>query len=63
MQNKIDECPKCKADLTGVPIPEEHKQYFGDATHFSRRISIYDLKRDRTTKYKCPDCGHEWSRI
>ena len=26
-------------------------------THFSRRIGIYSMERDRTTFYKCPDCS------
>jgi hypothetical protein len=30
-------------------------------SRFGRQIGIYDINRDRTTKWKCPDCGHEWS--
>jgi len=25
-------------------------------------IGIYDRDRDRTTHWKCPDCGAEWER-
>lgn len=57
-----DRCPLCRADLTGSPIPKEDQELFGGATHFSLKISIYDLSRDRTTHYRCPDCGGEWER-
>lgn len=29
---------------------------------WSRRISLYDISHDRTTAYRCPDCGHEWPK-
>jgi hypothetical protein len=54
-------CPLCQADLTGAPIPVEDWEDFG-GTHFSRAIAIYDQNRDRTTHYRCPDCGGEWER-
>lgn len=31
-------CPKCKADLTGEPIPERSRHLFGNSTHFSKVI-------------------------
>lgn len=57
-----DRCPHCDADLQGMEIPEEARYNFGGATHFSRRINVYDWNRDRTTHYRCPDCGKEWPR-
>jgi len=51
------ECPKCKADLRQKPPP--HYRGRGD---LSRVIGIYDRDRDRTTHWKCPDCGAEWER-
>ncbi len=53
-------CPKCNADLRGEPIPEKDREMFGGHTHFLKVISIYNRDRDRTVKWKCPDCGHEW---
>ena len=59
-----EHCPHCQADLTGAPIPQESrdKGYYGSATHYSRKIGIYDGLRDRTVKWKCPDCLQEWDR-
>lgn len=58
------ECPLCSADLRGKPIPQKHidKGYYGDATHFSRVIGIYDQASDRTVAWRCPDCSGEWNR-
>lgn len=54
-----DACPHCKADLRDKLIPDDAREYFGNATHYSRRISIYDRERDRTVGWRCPDCGGE----
>lgn len=35
----------------------------GLENRWSRRISIYNLNKDMTDKYRCPDCNHEWSRF
>ena len=61
--SKPDKCPQCGADFQGKPIPAEDQHLFGGETHFSRRISIYSREPDRTTHYKCPDCGHVWERV
>lgn len=57
-----DKCPHCGADFKGAEIPEKDRPMFGNHTHFSRRISIYDMDKDRTTHYQCPDCKHTWAR-
>lgn len=54
-----ESCPHCGVDLQGKPIPEEHRHLFG-ATHFSRKIALYNDKKDCTVAYLCPDCGKEW---
>lgn len=54
-------CPKCGMELRGDPIPEASRHKYG-ATHFGREIAIYDMDRDRTVAYRCPDCGHGWKR-
>lgn len=56
------ECPACKADLRGSEIPEEHREAYGGETHLSHVIGIYSTELDRTTHWRCPDCGHEWER-
>lgn len=72
-------CPKCKADLAGDLIYDTFLAKHGDkqkaleaaemygATEtegrWGREIALYDMVRDRTTAYKCPDCGHLWERL
>lgn len=29
---------------------------------WGRQVGIYDVFKDRTVRWKCPDCDHEWSR-
>lgn len=54
-----ENCPHCGAQLQGDPIPEQSRHLFG-ATHFSRKIGVYDTYKDRTVEYQCPDCGQRW---
>lgn len=61
MENNLEFCPHCKVNLQGDPIPE-HQQYLFGVTHFSRAISLYDIDKDRTVAFKCPDCGGRWDR-
>lgn len=56
-----EKCRHCGAALLGNPIPEEARHSYG-ATHFSRKISVYDTELDRTVAYRCPDCKGEWLR-
>lgn len=71
-------CPACKADLNGGSIWEHFFKETGSeaeadriaelygATRTSgqwgRQIGLYDMDKDRTVAWKCPDCGHEWAR-
>jgi hypothetical protein len=56
-------CPN-GCDLTGNPIPEEHRSYYQEgATNFSRVIGNYDWYEDRTITWSCPDCGVVWTRL
>lgn len=41
---------------------EGWKQY-GLENRWGRQIMIYDMDKDRTVAYKCPDCGETWSRF
>lgn len=48
------ECPRCKADLTGEPIPEaSHHLFAADATNFLRTIGISDLGKDQIVHWQC----------
>lgn len=69
-------CPSCKSDLTGDLIYDTFFEKYGDeqkaletaamygATKtegcWGREIAIYDIGKDRTVAYSCPDCGHQW---
>lgn len=61
LESSREECPHCSAQLQGDPIPEDQQHWFG-ATHFSRKIGLTDRERDRTTAWRCPDCGETWAR-
>jgi hypothetical protein len=59
----MNNCPACDADLQGEEIPQADRHYFGDATHFQRRIGVeVSGVYDGVLFWKCPDCGHAWHR-
>lgn len=35
---------------------------YGDQTHFSRKIALYNPSADRATQWQCPDCHWVWTR-
>ena len=49
------ECPNCKVDLTGDPIPEKDRALFGNATHFERQIGIYYREKDGVIRHMRTD--------
>jgi hypothetical protein len=71
-------CPNCKTNLEGGLVYDTFFEQYQDETealriaemygatktkgHWGREISLYDLWKDRTVAYRCPDCNHEWSR-
>lgn len=55
-------CPNCKANWQGDPIPPKHQSLFGGSTHYSRLIAIYDVEKDRTVAWLCPDCDYKMER-
>ena len=65
-------CSACGADLRGPTIEPTHRHLYGTVVecrhgcggepHYSRLIGIYDMERDRTVAWRCPDCGHEEAR-
>jgi hypothetical protein len=54
MKNNKENCPLCNTDLQGESIPKEHQDSY-NATHFTRKVGISDIERDRIVKWKCPD--------
>lgn len=72
-------CPKCKSNLEGELVYKTFLDMYGDekkalhsaemygATktegHWGRQIGIYDMEKDRTVAYQCPDCQYEWPRV
>ncbi len=55
-------CPECGADLQGDPIPETHREHFGNAAHFNRLLARTDPETMRTVEFECPDCHARWPR-
>jgi rubredoxin len=58
-------CPVCKSDWQGTPIPLEHRdKYYGGKTHFHRLIGVeIQGKYDGVHHWKCPDCASLFPRI
>ena len=71
-------CPNCKANLDGTLIYDTFMEKYEDESkalevaamygatktegRWGRQIGLYDLVKDMTTAYRCPDCNHEWPR-
>lgn len=71
-------CPNCHVDLDGGSIWEHFFHETGSASEADRiagaygatrttgqwaeKIGLYSWEEDRTVKWQCPDCGHEWPR-
>ena len=62
----MDNCPKCKISFKGEPIPEEHRQHYGDdVTHYGLEIGIdggYMGIYDGIVAYRCHSCSHKFPR-
>ena len=59
----IDQCPICTVSWVGEEIPEKSRYLYNGKTHFKREIGIYDLEKDMTVKWRCPDCGSTFDRF
>jgi hypothetical protein len=62
-------CPECNTDLTGPGIYDtfiEQGDSEEEATEtegtFDRQIGVYDLSKDMTVEWMCPDCKARWPR-
>ncbi len=55
---KCDEpltCKHCGVSLLGDPIPKDIRPHYA-GNYFKREIGHYDMEKDRTTAFFCPDC-------
>lgn len=57
-----DHCLVCGADWDGGSIPEGIREHYSPPYRWSRKISVYDVVKDRTVAFQCPDCGHTFGR-
>jgi len=55
-------CSECKASFVAEKIPKGSKEFYGDYTHFSRLVGIYDVNLDRTVYFQCPECPARYGR-
>lgn len=60
--NGFEGCPKCKVSWIGTPIPHASREHYGGNTHFKREVGIYDMNRDMTVAWECPDCKTRFDR-
>ena len=76
--NEHGYCPNCNLDFDDGLIYEsfleeyqdeetalEKASYYGATKttgRWGKKIGIYSMEEDRTTHWKCPECGHEWGR-
>jgi len=57
------ECPKCRSDLKGEPIPEDLKEQYGGSNYYSKLIAIEIPELyDGVSFWKCPFCKTTWDR-
>lgn len=57
------DCPFCKTDLRGEPIPKHLRKMYGGSTHYSRRIGIEIPEvYDGVSYWECPECRVRWDR-
>lgn len=76
--NEHGHCPNCGVSLDGGSIWQHFRDKEGsdeeadriasmygatrEKGNWGRAIGIYDIFKDRTVRWKCPDCDHEWNR-
>lgn len=78
-KNEHGYCPNCNLNLDGGSIWDHFFQESGSEVEadriaamygatrekgqWGRNIGIYDMDRDMTVAWRCPECNHEWSRF
>ena len=74
----VTHCPSCNANLEGGLIFDTFMEQYKDEAkaletakcygatktegRWGRAIGMYDMEKDRTVAYRCPDCDHQWER-
>ena len=57
-------CPVCGQSFVGKEIPEEHRHYYGNKTHYSKIIGIeIPHLYDGCIMWKCGDCKSYFRRF
>ena len=58
-----ESCPECHSDWRASLIPPESRHlYAGTSPYFSRLIGVEDGTYDGVSRWRCPDCKHQWDR-
>lgn len=57
-----EKCLDCGVSFKAEKIPKNSKEFYGELTHFSKLIGVYDVDLDRTVFFKCPECPARYGR-
>ena len=55
--------PPAKDDEEAAQRADRYAECYGATRtkgQWGRQIGIYDMELDRTVRWQCPDCKHEW---
>lgn len=56
------ESNKSKEEALSYAKSYEGWDRYGELNRWGRVISLYDIKKDKTTAYRCLDCENTWER-
>jgi DNA-directed RNA polymerase subunit RPC12/RpoP len=56
-------CPECGTNWVSSAIPQEYKENHSFPYFYSRIVGCYDIVKDRTEYYQCPDCNTTFPRF
>lgn len=65
-----EECPECGVSWVGYEIPEEHREMFGNKTHYKKTVIGTEYGHDAPAGYHydgisewmCTACQTRWGR-
>ena len=55
-------CVECGYSFKGEKIPKGSQEFYGNHTHFSKMVGVYDIDLDRTVYFQCPECNAHYDR-
>ena len=61
--SKQEFCPECGTRWWYKKIPKEYRENHSPPYWYSRVMALYDLHKDRTYAYQCPDCNTVFERF